>query len=107
MPVRFTARVAALFLCCAAAGAQQPGALTLEAAFTRALEHPPDLARFAPLRDAASAQLEADSQRPALRLGLELENAPRSNQDSAFDTAEATLSLASVIETGGKRAARR
>jgi len=51
--------------------------------------------------------VEADSLAPALRLALDLENAPRSNQDSVFDTAEGTLSLASVIERGGKRDARR
>ena len=44
---------------------------------------------------------------PPLRLEFELENAPRSDQDSSFDSAEATLSLASVIERGGKREARR
>ncbi|MET0986329.1 MAG: TolC family protein, partial [Steroidobacteraceae bacterium] len=40
------------------------------------------------------------------RVNVEIENAPRSGQNSAFDSTEATLSLASVFERGGKRAAR-
>jgi cobalt-zinc-cadmium efflux system outer membrane protein len=107
MPVRFAAMLAVLLPCSAPAVAQAPAALTLDAAFARVLENHPDLARFAPLRDAATAQRDGESQRAPLRLGLELENAPRSAQDSAFDAAETTLSLASVIETGGKREARR
>jgi cobalt-zinc-cadmium efflux system outer membrane protein len=107
MPVRFAAYTAILLSCCSPAWARSHGTLTLDVAFQRALEHHPELARFAPLSDAASAQLEAESQRAPLRMGLELENAPRSDQATAFATAEVTLSLASVIETGGKRAARR
>lgn len=107
MPVRPAAFVAALMLCCAPAWSQTSRTISLETAFTRTLENHPDLARFEPLREMTLAQAEAETQRPPLRLGLEVENAPRSEQDSAFDTAETTLSLASVIETGGKREARR
>jgi cobalt-zinc-cadmium efflux system outer membrane protein len=81
--------------------------LTLEHAFARALDKHPELARFAHLHDAAQAGVEAESLRPPLRVDLELENAPRSDRDSSFDSAEATLSLASVFERGGKREARR
>ena len=58
------------------------------------------------MREGARAALDAESQGPPLRLELELENAPRSDQDSSFDSAETTLSLASVFERGGKREAR-
>ena len=96
-----------LWVCAQAAGAQDaPRTLTLDGAFARALERHPDLRRFAHLRDGAAAALTAQGQRPPLRVELELENAPRSGRDSSFDSAEATLSLASVFERGSKRAAR-
>jgi len=106
MSIRCAALLAALSSCCASAWAQS-GTLTLDAAFARALEKHPQLARYEPLRAAASAHVESESQGAPLRLGLELENAPRTRQDSSFDSAETTLSLASVIERGGKRDARR
>lgn len=105
-----SSRCAAIFVAvsffCGLASAQQSRVLTLEAAFARVLEKHPDLARFAHLREGASAMREAEGQRPPLRLDLELENAPRTGQDSSFDSAEATLSLASVFERGNKREAR-
>jgi cobalt-zinc-cadmium efflux system outer membrane protein len=106
MLFRCAAIFAAVSFCCAPAGAQEAPVLTLEAAFARVLEKHPDLARFTHLREGAAAALETDGLRPPLRLDLELENAPRSGQDSAFDSAEATLSLASVFERGNKREAR-
>ena len=80
--------------------------LSLDDAFARALEKHPGLARFSHLREGALARTRGRNPGPPLRLEFELENAPRSDQDSSFDTAEATLSLASVIERGGKREAR-
>jgi outer membrane protein, heavy metal efflux system len=105
MPSRCAAIFAAVFFC-GLAGAQEPRVLTLDAAFARVLAKHPDLTRFAHLREGAAATRDAEDQRPPLGLNLDLENAPRSGQDSSFDTAEATLSLASVIERGNKRAAR-
>jgi cobalt-zinc-cadmium efflux system outer membrane protein len=98
--------LAATTLFCGVAGAQAPRTLTLDTAFERVLEKHPDLVRLTHLRQSADATVEAESKRPSLRLDLELENAPRSKQDSSFDSAEATLSLASVLERGGKREAR-
>jgi outer membrane protein, heavy metal efflux system len=106
MPFRWAAIIAAMTLPCGLASAQGPRVLTLDTAFSRTLENHPDLARFRYLREGASAELEAGAMRAPLRLEFELENAPRTEQSSAFDTAEATLSLASVIERGGKREAR-
>jgi cobalt-zinc-cadmium efflux system outer membrane protein len=106
MSFRWAAYIAAAYLCCGFAFAQEPRTLTLSAAFQRALDKHPEMARFGYLRDGAQATLDAESQRVPLRLEVELENAPRSGQESAFDTAEATLSLASVFERGGKRQAR-
>ncbi len=106
MPSRCAAIVAAVSFCCAPARAQEAPVLTLEAAFARVLEEHPDLARFTHLREGAAATLETDGLRPPLRVDLELENAPRSGHGSAFDSAESTLSLASVFERGNKREAR-
>lgn len=106
MASRCAAIFVALSSLCGFASAQEPRVLTLEAAFARVLERHPDLARFTFLRDGATAILEGESQRPPVRVDLELENAPRSGQASSFDSAEATLSLASVLERGNKRAAR-
>jgi outer membrane protein, heavy metal efflux system len=106
MSFRWVAFIATVTLSCEFACAQLPRVLTLESAFARALEKHPELARSDYLKEAARATLDAERQRPPLRLELELENAPRSDQDSSFDSAETTLSLASVIERGGKRAAR-
>jgi len=99
--------IAVVNLLCGLAGAQEHKVLSLDDAFARALDKHPGLARFVHLREGAQAQLEAESQGPPLRLEFDLENAPRSGQDSSFDTAEASISLASVMERGGKREARR
>src|SRR5262245_24192790 len=107
MSFRWTAFVAVASSLASLAFGQELRTLTLEAAFTRTLEKHPELARFDYLRDGARAELEAQSMRAPIRLDFELENAPRTNQDSSLDTAEATLSLAGVFERGGKRDARR
>jgi cobalt-zinc-cadmium efflux system outer membrane protein len=106
MSFRWAAYVAAAYLYCGFAFAQQPRTLTLSAALQRALDEHPEMARVGYSREGAQATLDAESQRAPVRLEVELENAPRSGQESAFDRAEATLSLASVFERGGKRQAR-
>jgi outer membrane protein, heavy metal efflux system len=106
MLLRRAAYAAIAYLSCGLAWTQEPRTLSLATAFQRALEKHPAIARFDFLRDSARAAVEFDSQRAPLRLDFELENAPRSHQDSTFDTAEGTLSLASVFERGGKREAR-
>lgn len=103
---RWAIFIAVIALACELASAQEPRVLALERAFSRTLEQHPELTRFDYLREGARATRDAESQRAPLRLGVEIENAPRSDQDSAFDSAEATLSLASVFERGGKRVAR-
>ncbi len=100
------AAFAAIALSSGVASAQVPRVLTLEAAFARTLEKHPELARFHYLSESARATIELEAQGPPMRVELEIENAPRSDQDSAFDSAETTLSLASVFERGGKRDAR-
>ena len=106
MSSRWAAFIAAVSWLCGHASAQEPRVLTLDTAFARTLEKHPELARFSHLREAAQASHDAESQGPPIRVEFELENAPRTDQDSPFDAAEATLSLASAFERGGKREAR-
>lgn len=106
MFLRRMAFVAVASISSACALAQAPRVLTLETAFARTLEKHPELARFGHMREVAQASKDLEAQRPPLRLGLDLENAPRSGQDSTFDSAETTLSLASMFELGDKRDAR-
>ncbi len=106
MSFPWTAVAAVVSVCCGVAHAQTPRTLTLDAAFERVIERHPELARFQHLRESADAALETERLRAPIRFELELENAPRSSRDSSFDSAEATLSLASVLERGGKREAR-
>jgi outer membrane protein, heavy metal efflux system len=81
-------------------------ALTLDEAFTRTLARHPDLARFRYLNEGAQAARDEAAQSPSLNAGLQIENAPGNGAAAGFDQAETTLSLASVLELGGKRAAR-
>lgn len=102
----WAALAAVVLVFCVAAQAQTPRTLTLDAAFERTIETHPALARFKHLRDSADAAVELEGLQAPLRVDVEIENAPRSNRDSSFDSAEATLSLASILERGGKREAR-
>ena len=90
-----------------AAPAQEPRVLTLDAAFARVTRKAPGAGAFhAPARRRRRGRRSRGLRSAAARGDSKLENAPRSGQDSAFDSAEATLSLASVFERGGKREAR-
>jgi outer membrane protein, heavy metal efflux system len=106
MPFRCAALLAAIYISCGVANAQDARVLTLDAAFARVLEQHPDLRRYENLADAATATLETERLGPPLRLELEVENVPRSNRASSPDSSETTLSLASVFERGDKRQAR-
>lgn len=99
--------LAASVLCvciCAPAGAASP--LTLDDAFRRVIETHPDLVayRFAE----AARQAEADQARlaPPMRVEAGAENLLGTGDVARFRGAELSLSLASVIERGGKRHAR-
>jgi outer membrane protein, heavy metal efflux system len=106
MSFSWTAIAAVVSVFCGAAQAQAPRTLTLDTAFERVIEKHPELARFKHLRESADAAVESEGLRAPVRVEFELENAPRSNQHSSLDSAEATLSLASILERGGKREAR-
>jgi cobalt-zinc-cadmium efflux system outer membrane protein len=92
---------------CAPLVAQEHKTLTLDEAFARLIARHPDLARFRYLREGGQATLDEAAQSPVLNAELGIENAPGSGAASGFSQAETTLSLASVLERGGKREARR
>jgi len=106
MRLRRTAVAAAMCFWCVSSWAQQPGILTLDEAFARVIARHPDLARFRYSRDGAQAEVEEAAQRPEFRAGIESENWPRTGSKSGPGEAQVTLSLASALELGGKRAAR-
>lgn len=87
--------------------AVSPDTLTLDDAIARVARVHPDLRLIDARRGVLQAEHDAASLRPALRAGLEIENALGSGQARAFRQAEATLTLAGVLERGGKLDARR
>jgi cobalt-zinc-cadmium efflux system outer membrane protein len=105
----FTALAVLLLVPCLPArgdGILDGPALTLDAAFERTLAAHPDLRGFEPRRAALDAERERAGQQPVRRVTAELENAPGTGPDHGFGVAELTLSLAGVLERGGKREAR-
>jgi cobalt-zinc-cadmium efflux system outer membrane protein len=81
--------------------------LSLDEALNRVIQNHPDLRGYAARTAALAADIELAAQTPARRLAAELENAPGSGELSGLSRAELTLSLAGVLERGGKREARR
>lgn len=88
-----------------------PEALSLDDAFTRVATYRdkthPDLRLFDARRDVLQAEQDRAGLRPPLTLGTTLENAFGSGDSRGLREAELTLSLASVLERGGKLDARR
>ena len=72
----------------------------------RTLAAHPDTRRLAAELEAARARETAAGLAPALEAGAELENFAGTGTTQGLDAAELTISLGSVIERGGKRAAR-
>lgn len=113
MWLRLAAFVALVLAPCVAVRAQAPLApgssevLTLDAAFDRVAQAHPDLRLFGPRGDALRAERDGALQRPAFTLGGEIENVAGTGQASGVRFAEATFTLASVFERGGKLDARR
>jgi len=102
-PAAFAALVVALV---AAMPARADDRLTLDDAFARVASAHPDLRLYVPRTQAAQAERDEAAQRPAFTAGVTLENAFGTGDYAALDSAEATLTLASVLERGGKREAR-
>lgn len=81
--------------------------LSLDDALERVIQHHPGLRGYAARTAALNAEVELAAQTPPLRLAAELENALGSGELGGFSGAELTISLAGVLERGGKREARR
>lgn len=84
-----------------------PDVLTLDDAVARVARTHPDLRLIDARRGGLQADFDAASLRPALRAGLDIENALGSGDARAFRQTETTLNLAGVLERGGKLDARR
>ncbi len=84
-----------------------PDTLTLDDAIARVARVHPDLRLFGARTEILLAEREVASLRPALSAGLDVENVLGSGNARGFDQAEVTLTLAGVLERGGKLDARR
>ncbi len=107
MLFRFAASAAFSFLLCLGAAGAQTSAFTLEDAIAKAVQQHPDLQIYKYKQIGLQTNITAASNKPALRINAELENVLGSGTASGLQGAELSLSLASVLERGGKREARR
>lgn len=80
--------------------------LSLHQAIKYTLAHSPQLHQFTIKTHAILARRSNSKLKPALNVGIELENFAGSGALSSVQSAETTLALSSVIELGGKRRAR-
>ena len=81
--------------------------LTLSEAIDRTLASHPDLKLFTATEIELQSAVDVASQKPAIAAGLEVENLGATGVVSGAKATETTLTLASVLERGGKRDARR
>lgn len=107
MRLRSAALAAFVAVCAVAFPTHAADPLTLDDAFLRVADTHPDLRLFGARHEALKAELDRSSLRPALVAGAEVENVLGTGPASGLDGAEITLSLASVLERGGKLDARR
>lgn len=107
MPLRLTALAVCVAACAVAWPTAAADRLTLDDAFERVADTHPDLRLFGPRRDALAAELDRASLKPAYVAGATVENALGTGEASGLSGAELTLTLASVLERGGKLDARR
>lgn len=82
------------------------GELTVREALMLALLGNPALAAFSWEVRAREAAVIQESRFPNPELGVEMENVGSTGQGSAFSTAETTILLSQLFETGGKRGRR-
>jgi len=80
--------------------------LNLQDAIQRTLKQNPELKIFDFKQTALTGQEQTASLNPAYELEVEAENFAGSGEFNAFDSAEFTVALSSVIEMGNKRSAR-
>ena len=107
MWLRSTALAVFAAVSCLSASAQSPETLSLDEAFTRVDQSHPDLRLIESRRSVLTAELARASLPPGLSAGFGVENALGTGEASGFKQAEITLTLAGVLERGGKLDARR
>jgi len=93
--------------CAIAQVPSSPAPLTLDEAVSRVARTHPDLRLPELRRAAAQARHDGAGLKPSLVFGVDIENALGSGDSRGFDAAEVTVSLAGVLERGGKLDARR
>jgi cobalt-zinc-cadmium efflux system outer membrane protein len=107
MWLRLAAMAALSVVLCESALAQARNVLTLDDAFARVADSHPDLRLIGSRQDVLSAERDRAAQGPALVAGASVENAFGTGEARALEQAELSLTLASVLERGGKLDARR
>lgn len=107
MLFRLAAFAALVVVFCGHLSAQEQDTLTLDAAMARVVKQHPDLRLYHFTEQGLKAEADKAALGPAFRLNSEVENALGSGNASGFNGAEFTFSLASMLERGGKREARR
>ena len=93
--------------CAFAQAPSPPASLTLDEAIGRVARLHPDLRLPALQRAAAEARHDGAGFKPPLAFGVEVENVLGTGTRRGFDGSEVTVSLAGVLERGGKLDARR
>jgi len=107
MWLRLAAMAAVALVACVPAHAQAQDILTLDEAFARVAQSHPELRLFDTQHAVREAERDRAIQRPPLVVGAQVENAFGTGAAHGVDRAELTLTLASVLERGGKLDARR
>jgi len=108
MWMRLAALAAIAFVPCVYAQGTTPAApLTLDDAIARVAQYHPDLRLAQAQRPVWEARRDAAGLSPPVTVGVELENALGTGDTRGFDAAEVTVTLAGVLERGGKLDARR
>lgn len=107
MWLRLAALAAFVAVSVAPARAQSPVVLSLDDAFARVARTHPDLRLVDGQQRVLAAEAEVAALRPGLTAGASVENALGTGDVSGFGGAEISLTLAGVLERGGKWDARR
>ena len=107
MLFRLAAFAALVVVFCGPLLAQEQDTLTLDAVMARVVRQHPDLRLYNFTEQGLKAEADKAALTPGIRLNADVENALGTGNASGINGAEFTLSLASMLERGGKREARR
>ncbi len=106
MSTLHAALVAVAVLLGAVAPSRAAESISLDDAFARVIATHPDLEVLRFTQTGLAAEVDAAALKPAFSLSADLENALGSGVAAGLGGAETTISLASMLERGGKRQAR-